>query len=48
MGDIVVGVYVYRWNALEVKRPSLPRIEAYYERLKQRPPFQQHFMRPLS
>ena len=48
MGDIVVGVYVYRWNALAVKRPSLPRVEAYYERLKQRPPFQQHIMRPLS
>ena len=30
------------------ERPSLPRVEAYYERLKQRPPFQQHIMRPLS
>jgi len=48
MGDIVVGVFVYRWYALDVKRPSLPRIEAYYERLKQRPPYQQHIMRPLS
>lgn len=48
MGDIVVGVYLYRWNALAVKRPSLPRVEAYYERLKQRAPFQQHIMRPLS
>ena len=48
MGDIVVGVFVYRWYALDVKRPSLPRIEAYYERLKQRPPFQKHIMRPLT
>jgi glutathione S-transferase len=48
MGDIVIGVNVYRWNALDVKRPSLPRVEAYYERLKQRPPFQKHVMRPLS
>jgi glutathione S-transferase len=48
MGDIVVGVNVYRWFNLDVKRPSLPRIEAYFERLKQRPPFQTHVMRPLS
>jgi glutathione S-transferase len=48
MGDIVVGVYVHRWYALDVKRPPLPRVEAYYERLKQRPPFQKHIMRPLS
>jgi glutathione S-transferase len=48
MGDIVIGVNVYRWYALDVKRPSLPRLEAYYERLKQRPPFQKHVMRPLS
>jgi len=48
MGDIVVGVYVYRWYALAVNHPQLPRVEAYYERLKQRPPFQKHIMRPLS
>ena len=48
MGDIVVGVNVYRWYALDVKRPPLPRLEAYHERLRQRPPFQKHVMRPLS
>ena len=48
MGDIVVGVNLYRWLALDVKRPRLPRIEAYYERLKQRPPFQKHIMQPLT
>ena len=36
MGDIVVGVFVWRWYALPVKHPKLPRIEAYHERLKQR------------
>ena len=48
MGDIVVGVNLYRWLALDVKRPRLPRIEAYCERLKQRPPFQKHIMQPLT
>ena len=36
MGDIVVGVTVYRWYGLEVKRPRLVNIEAYYARLQQR------------
>jgi len=48
MGDIAVGVNVHRWYALDVKRPSLPRVEAYYERLKQRPAFQKHIMKPLT
>ncbi len=48
MGDIVVGVNVWRWYALDVKRPKLPRIEAYHQRLKQRPAFQKHIMKPLS
>lgn len=48
MGDIGVGVYVYRWYALDVKRPRLSRVEAYYERLKQRPAFQKLIMKPLT
>jgi glutathione S-transferase len=48
MGDIVVGVNVYRWYALDVKRPRLRCVEAYYERLQQRAPFQKHIMKPLS
>jgi len=48
MGDIPVGVYVYRWSALPIDRPSLPRVEAYYRRLQQRTPFKQHVMMPLS
>jgi glutathione S-transferase len=48
MGDIVVGVNVYRWYALDVKRPKLPRVEAYYAILQQRAAFQKHIMRPLT
>jgi glutathione S-transferase len=48
MGDIVVGVNVYRWYALDVKRPHLPRVEGFHERLKQRPAFQKHIMKPLT
>jgi glutathione S-transferase len=48
MGDIAVGVNVDRWYALDVMHPSLPRVEAYYQRLQQRPAFQKHIMKPLT
>jgi glutathione S-transferase len=48
MGDIPLGTFVYRWNALGVKRPRLPKVEAYYGRLQQRPAYKKHVMLPLS
>jgi glutathione S-transferase len=48
MGDIPLGTFVHRWYALAVKRPKLPRVEAYYERLQERAPYRKHVMLPLS
>ena len=48
MGDIVVGVTVNRWYALDVKRPHFANLEAYYARLKQRPAYQKRVMLPLT
>jgi len=48
MGDIPVGVYVYRWSALPIDRPPLPEVEAYFRRLQQRAAFRQHVMLPLT
>jgi len=48
MGDIPLGAFVYRWYALEVKRPALKNVEAYYQRLQQRPAYRQRVMTPLS
>jgi len=48
MGDIPLGTFVYRWYALAVKRPRLPRVEAYYQRLQQRASYKKHVMLPLS
>jgi len=48
MGDIPVGVHVYRWSALDIQRPALPNVEAYYRLLQERPAFRKHVMRPLS
>ena len=48
MGDIPLGAFVYRWYALAVKRPTLARVEAYYQRLQQRPGYKKHVMLPLT
>jgi len=48
MGDIPLGAFAYRWYALAVKRPTLSRVEAYYQRLQQRPAYKKHVMLPLS
>ena len=48
MGDIPVGAACYRYLALDIARPSLPHIEAWYGRLEERPPYRDHVMLPLS
>ncbi len=42
IGDIPLGCSVNRWYLLDVDRPALPRLEAYYERLKERPAYREH------
>jgi glutathione S-transferase len=42
IGDIPMGCSVNRWHLLDIDRPSLPRLLAYYERLKERPAYQEH------
>ena len=48
LGDIPLGVWAYRWFNLPVERPDFPHLSRWYERLKQRPPYQQHIMIPMS
>ncbi len=48
MGDISVGVYVYRWYALDVAKAPMPNIEAYRKRLEARPAYRKHIMMPLT
>jgi glutathione S-transferase len=48
LGDIPLGVWAYRWFNLPTERPNLPKIGDWYERLKQRKPYQKHIMIPLS
>jgi glutathione S-transferase len=48
MGDIPVGCFIHRWYALEVERPELSNVRAWYERLKGRPAYAKHVMPPLT
>lgn len=46
-GDISFGTNLYRYFNMEIARPSLPGIEAYYASLKERPAYQVHVMVPF-
>ena len=47
-GDIPLGVLIHKYFVLDIERPSLPGIEAWYKRLSERPAFQQHAMQPFG
>ena len=42
--DIPVGIHAYRYFTLDIPRRPLPALEAWYRRLTERPPYQQHVM----
>lgn len=48
IGDMPLGIWAYRWFAMAIDRPSLPNVEAWYGRLRERPPYREHVMIPLG
>lgn len=48
MADIPLGCAVWRYYNLDIERPKLANVEAWHERLKQRPAFQSRVMLPLN
>ena len=48
MADIPLGPMIHRYLALDVARPGLPHIRAWYERLCERPAFREHVMFPFG
>ena len=42
LADITLGLATHRWFMTPLQRPSLPAIEAYYERLSERPGLRAH------
>lgn len=48
VADIMFGTLLYRYYTLEIARPALPALEKYYQRLTQRPAYQEHVMVPYA
>ena len=47
-GDIPIATQFYRYFTLDIERPSLPRVEAWYQRLSERPAYAEHVMVPYE
>ena len=48
MGDIPIGPQAHRWLNLVDDRPSMPNLEAWYQRLTERPAFRKNVMIPIE
>lgn len=48
VGDIPLGIVTFRWFILDIERPAMPNVEAWYDRLSRRPAFQQHICPPVG
>ncbi len=48
MGDIPLGIAVYRWFNLDIERKHLPNLARWYEHLTERPGFQRNIMIGLT
>jgi glutathione S-transferase len=47
MADIPLGCEMQRWMRVPIERPRFPAVEAWFERLRERPAFLQHVDLPL-
>ena len=48
MGDIPLGSMMFKYYTLDIQRPSLPNIEAWYVRLCERKAYQDNAMNPFG
>ena len=48
MADVPAGTTLYRYFELDVERPSVPNVGAWYGRLAERPAFREHIMLPFG
>lgn len=48
MADIPLGVTAYRWMVMDIERPPLSNLEAWYGRLQERETYTKNVMLPLS
>jgi glutathione S-transferase len=48
MGDIPFGCELQRYMRVPIERPRFPNVDAYFERLRERPAYRKHVDIPLS
>jgi glutathione S-transferase len=48
LADIPAGTALYRYYELDIERPSVPNVEAWYRRLQARPGYREHVMVPFA
>ncbi|SDR47630.1 glutathione S-transferase [Rhizobiales bacterium GAS113] len=44
LADIAAGTALYRYFELDIERPDIPKVEAWYRRLQERPAYREHVM----
>jgi glutathione S-transferase len=47
LADIQIATNLYRYFNLDIDRPSVPNVEAWYRRLQDRGAYRQHVMVPF-
>jgi glutathione S-transferase len=48
LADIAAGMTLYRWYEMPIERPALPRLEAWYARLRERPAYRKAVCLPFD
>jgi glutathione S-transferase len=48
MADIAIGAHLYRYFEMDIDRPSMPNLRAYYDRLCARDAYRYHVMIPFG
>lgn len=48
LADNPIGSQLYRYFNLEIERPHIPHVEAWYRRLQERPGYRKHVMVPFE
>lgn len=48
LADIPAGTSLYRYFEIDIERPAVPNVEAWYRRLQDRPAYREHVMVPFG
>lgn len=48
LADITIGTALYRYFNIDIERPPVAKVEAWYHRLQQRPAYRKHVMAPFD